>query len=344
MKYKVLINLLLISLLLAGAACKKDETTPDPPPVQDGGVYIINEGNYNWSNGTIDYYRFANSTLTGDIFGSVNHHALGDVVQSMSISNGRGYIVVNNSGKVEVVNISDFSSAGTITGLTSPRYLLPVGNNKAYVTDLYSNSINVVDISMFQKTGQIPLHGSTEEMVLSGTTVYVTNTRTSYAYLLDVTTNTLTDSIAVGYAANSIRMDKNGKIWVMCAGDQAQSINAGIYQIDPQTKAVIKTFPLGNSLNIWDKITMNGSSDIIYYLNSGVWKLDITATSLPSSALIAQGSKLFHGLGADPTTGTIYVSDAIDYVQQGKVYRYTADGTYVDSFSAGIIPAGFCFR
>jgi hypothetical protein len=39
----------------------------------------------------------------------------------------------------------------------------------------------------------------------------------------------------------------------------------------------------------------------------------------------------------------IYVSDAIDYVQKGKVYIYKPDGILSNSFSAGIIPGEFYF-
>jgi len=61
-------------------------------------------------------------------------------------------------------------------------------------------------------------------------------------------------------------------------------------------------------------------------------------------ALISQGSRNLYGLGVDPTTGNIYVSDAIDYVQKGKVYRYHPDGSLIDSFTAGVIPGGFYFQ
>jgi YVTN family beta-propeller protein len=342
-KIEYIALMIICSAMLVACKKHKDETQ-DPPIVRDGGVYIINEGNYQWSNGTVDYYRFADGSLTDDIFESVNQRPLGDVVQSMIIDDGRGYIIVNNSGKVEAVSLIDFASVGTITGLTSPRYLIPVGGGKAYVSDLYSNSLSIVDLSTFQKTGQIPLHGSTEEMVLSGQTVFVTNTRTSFIYLVDIVTHTLVDSIAVGYASNSIRMDKDGKLWVLCAGDKAQSVNARFYRIDAVTKQVIISFDLGNSIDIWDKMTMNGAEDIIYFLNNGVWKLEITASSLASGPLISKGSSQFYGIGVDPVSGNIYVSDAIDYVQKGKVFRFKPDGTLINSFSTGIIPSGFCFH
>ena len=42
--------------------------------------------------------------------------------------------------------------------------------------------------------------------------------------------------------------------------------------------------------------------------------------------------------------GDVYVADAIDYQQQGIVYRYTADGDAVDEFYAGVTPGAFCWK
>lgn len=51
-----------------------------------------------------------------------------------------------------------------------------------------------------------------------------------------------------------------------------------------------------------------------------------------------------YGLTVDPDNGDVYVADAIDYQQQGIVYRYTADGDAVDEFYAGVTPGAFCWK
>ncbi len=343
MKLKNIASLLLLTFMMIHLSCKKDDPPPVTPPVLDGGVYILNEGNYQWGNARIDYLRFADNVYTSDVFTSINQRPLGDVVQSMTTLNGRGYLVVNNSAKIEVVEMTGFTSMGTITGLTSPRYMLPINSTLAYVSDLYSNTVNIVNLSNLQKTGSIPLKGSSEEMIMIGETVFVTNTRTSYIYLISTVTNSVTDSIAVGFASNSIVKDKEGMLWVMCAGSQSPSINAALYRIDPIQKQVINSFSLSNYLDIWDKLRINGSGERIYFLNHGVWSMEITAGALPGSALIAQNSSVFHGLGIDPNSGTIYASDALDYVQHGRVYRYNSDGSSIDTLAAGIIPSEFYF-
>ena len=72
--------------------------------------------------------------------------------------------------------------------------------------------------------------------------------------------------------------------------------------------------------------------------------MPITATQLPTSAFVAANGRNFYALGVDPNDGTVYVADAIDYVQRGVVLRHAADGSFIGSFLAGRIPSGFVFR
>ena len=89
------------------------------------------------------------------------------------------------------------------------------------------------------------------------------------------------------------------------------------------------------------KIGPNGES--IYYLNNGVNKLSIYDTSLPTNSIIEQNGALFYGMGISPTHD-IYVSDAVDYVQAGIVYRYDSSASLLHQFTVGIIPQGFWFK
>jgi DNA-binding beta-propeller fold protein YncE len=52
----------------------------------------------------------------------------------------------------------------------------------------------------------------------------------------------------------------------------------------------------------------------------------------------------YYGLDVDPGTSEVYVSDALDHVQRGRVYRLNADGTPLDTFITGISPGAFCFK
>ena len=328
---------------LMHVSCKKETPSEEIPDLNDRGVLIVNEGNFMWSNASVSSYNFIDGKYYEDIFDEVNNRPLGDVAQSITVSDGKAYIVVNNSNKIEIVDLKTFSSQGVITGLTSPRYFLPVTSYKAYVSDLYSNSISIIDLNHNTKTGNINCKGSTEEMLRAGNEIIVTNTRTDKIFIINATTDAITDSIQVGYASNSLCMDKDGKLWVFCAGDITGAINASIYKINLSARLVELSFQLSKPLNIWDKMRINPTNDTLYYMNYGIYRLSIHDSQLQSSPFIAQGSSLFHGLAVNPSTRNIFVADAVDYIQKGKVYYYNSSGVLSGTINTGVIPVEFYF-
>ncbi len=346
MNRKQQLPVIAVIVLLAITGCRKDK--PENPvetavTIGEGrGVYITNEGNFQWGNAKVSYYDIASGTATEDLYEPANGVSIGDVCQSMVLYDNKAYVVVNNSGKVVVVEPNTFVTTATITGFTSPRYFLSVGNGKAYVTDFYTNSIAVVDLASNSITGHIPSSAATQELALAAGKVFVTNETRGEIHVVDPGTDAVVDTIVVSRGANSIVEDADGKLWVACTGGSGTP--PALYRIDPQTAQVEATFPFPNTSDSPWRLRINGGKDTLYFLNGGAYRMAITDSSLPASVFVpADGRNLF-GLGVDPVDGTLYLSDAIDYVQRGMIYRYRPDGTLLGTFFAGIIPGGFCFR
>ncbi len=335
--------LLLVTLF---SACRKDKPErPEGKPITIGnghGVYITNEGNFQWGNASVSYYDITAGAATEDLYQPANGTALGDVCQSMCLYNGKAYIVVNNSRKVVVVDPHTFVASATIPGFSSPRYFLPVGNGKAYVTEMAGNKIRVVDLNTNSITGNIPCTGITQELVLAAGKAFVTNESKRYVYIIDTATDAITDSVAVSKGNNSIVLDANGKVWVACTG--GGGTQPALYRIDPQTAQTEASFPFGGAGNSPWRLRINGGGDTLYFLNGGVYRLPISGTAPIGSPFISSDGRNLYGLGVDPVNGDVYVADAVDYVQRGLVYRYGPDGILLGTFHAGIIPGGFCFR
>lgn len=320
-----------------------DELQPQINVTQNGSVFIINEGNFGWGNSSLSYYNYTDNTIAEDLFQPANNRPLGDVFQSMNVFNNKAYLVINNSSKIEVVNPTTLVSIATISGFISPRYFLPVSNNKAYVSDLNANTISILNLSTNTISGAIPCKGWSEEMVLSYGKAFVTNLRSDKLFIINTTTDAI-DSIVVSYGSSSIRGDKDGKLWVLCSGKQSANIYPELHRINPITQQVEESFQFPGLTDNPSHLTINGSLDALYYLTSaGVCKFSINDIALNATPIIAQGSRTFYGLGINPKDDIIYVADAIDYVQQGIVYRYNPNGTLINQFLAGIIPNGFYF-
>ncbi len=340
--YHTLFTLILLS------SCIKDKpqeplktaTTINP----DTKVLVINEGGFGYNNAGISLYDPTSGAVIEDYYKQQNNNeALGDVCQSICKFNNRYYAVMNNSGKIVVVNATDLVKTGVITGFNSPRYMLPVTYNKAYVSDLYSNSIKVIDLNTNSIKGSITCMAGTEEMVLIYNKAFVTNGNSNYCYIINTVTDVISDSINIGKGGTSSVIDKNSKIWILPGGSTAGNQSGKLVRIDPVNLQIELSlnFALTDSPN---SLRINKTHDTLYFLNKGINRVLISDTQLPISPLISQGSKIYYGLGINPKDYTIYVSDAIDYIQKSKIEIYKTDGSFKTSFNAGIISNGFVFE
>jgi DNA-binding beta-propeller fold protein YncE len=333
--------------------------------LQDPGVIVLNEGNFMYGNASLSYYNSKTGAIVNDVFYRQNGVPLGDVAQSAVIHDGEFYVVLNNSGKIMVMNFGKYSALKSfefthkITGLQSPRYINFIDSSKAYISDLYGKSISILDPETYSVTGKINLANSnpdfyqhpSEKLIVFKDEVF-TNCYSfdNKVLVIDRNTNRLTDSIDVLQQPNSMVLDKNGKIWVLCDGGYSGSTygdtDAGLVRIDAISHTVEKIFILPQ--DEWpSKLCINGNADSLYFINRDVWRMSVTDNYLPTEPFIPATSgsqtKLFFGLGVDPRNSEVYVSDAIDHVQNGVVYRFTAQGSAIDTFQVGIIPGFFCF-
>ncbi|MCW3075711.1 MAG: hypothetical protein JWO32_320 [Bacteroidetes bacterium] len=333
--------------LLPFLSCVKDKphsaNTPQTQLSTDKKVYVINEGNFMAANATISLYDPGTSQVIEKFYHDQNNGSqLGDVAQSMINFNSRFYIVINNSGKIVACD-DQFKLRSTINGFTSPRYVLPVSNSKAYVSDLYSNKVFVVNLNSNSISSSIPCPGWTEKMVLSYNKVFVTNVKRNYTYVIDASSDLISDSIVVGPAAESIVLDKNDHVWVLSAGNNTASIVPSLKQIDPLTNQIL----LNINFNLSDSpgsLCLNRSKDTLFFLNGGIYKMDINSLAIPPDPIIPKGNRSYYGLGINPNDYTIYASDALDYIQRSVVYIFDASGNEKSFFKAGINSNSFYFE
>ena len=337
----------LILIILIFTSCEKPPTSQPViiPSAQQGGMFVLNEGGFNNGNASLSYYSYANKSMTNDVFYSVTNRHLGDVLQSMTLVDNTAYLVLNNSKKVEVIDATTFVSKGIINGFLSPRYLLQINTTKAYVSDLYDNNIAVVNLSNNTINSKISCPGATEQMLLVYNRVYVTNTLQKSIYVIDPLIDKVIDSIQLSYGPNSLVLDKNNNLWVLCSGNKTKGYNAAIYKIDLATNKISTSNSNINPVGIFGatKLVTNGSKDKLYWLNGDVQSISVNDTMLNVQSFIPAVKSNFYGLGVDPITGEVFVSDALDFVQQAAIYKYKSTGELEGVFKCGVITNGFLF-
>jgi hypothetical protein len=338
-------SFLLILVLTIAVSCTKKSDNGTEKFVAGSGVFVVNEGNYTGGNGSVSFYSYDNGLIYNDLFESVNARPLGDVPNSMTIAGEKAYIVVNNSGKIEVVNKNTLASIATITGLVSPRNIAPVSNTSAYVTSIYSDSVTVINLTDNSISGYINIRRSSESIIVHGNKAFVANwVGGKEIIVIDILTSKVADSIQVGIEPESMAIDRNNMLWVLCNGGWERNNFAELDQINTTTNKIEKKLVFSSKLSSPSCLAANGTGDALYYLENGVNKVNLAFPILPSSPLIPQTDHLFYKLGIDPVKNYILVTDAVDYQQQGYVLVYMPDGTFFTSNTAGIIPGLMCFK
>ncbi|MDQ3535798.1 MAG: hypothetical protein M3421_09265 [Bacteroidota bacterium] len=331
------------------------DNTDDQIPAgeYERGVIIVNEGNFSASDASISFLNQTNNQVENNVFNKVNDRPIGSVLQSIYFHDGRGYLVVNNSNKVEIVAEETFVSTGVIEeGLANPRYFVASGS-KGYVSNwgsfdenfqLDQSYVAIVDINNLAVIKKINTENGTEHIAISGNKLFASNNFTNTVSVIDLTSESVEATITLSSSPNGIAIDMQGRIWIICQGSY-QGNDGKLFAIDPTNYSILKEIDL--NINTAGHLIINGARDRLYFsTGKSIYEMAVTADEAPASALIRNEDMAggVYGLGIDPISNVIYASDAVLFGGNGRVYRYDVSGTPIDNFSVGIGPNGFWFK
>ena len=344
-----------LGLALVLGACKRDDDNDIevPDPVITSGMVVACEGSFNQNNATL-HWLGDDGSVRNNLFQAANGVSIGDVLQSYREFNGRGYAVVNNSQKVEVVNPSTFERIGTITGCDYPRDILVINSAKGYI----SNGSMAGEVLTFSPgnntiTGTIPAGNGPEEIAYNGSFVFVAN---SGGWLQDNTVtviNPINDevvaTVTVGDRPVALEVDYQNIVWVLCAGaveyDENWNIvnetDARLMRIDGALHTVSAQFTIGQNGDHPTHMAANADRTQLYVVNGGLLTVGVNSGTL-SAGPIEIGD--FRAIGVHPANGEIYLSSSPDYVSNDVVYVYSAQGELRETLNVGIAPIALKFR
>ncbi len=350
MHYKNFFYFLCFFFVMFISACSDEPENPENSSENNfsgrRGFFIINEGLFQQANASIDFYDLDTKEVLHDIFFTANQRPLGDVAQSMNKIGNKIWIVVNNSGKIEIVKSKNFKSIMTLTGFTSPRYLLFHTNGKAYLSDLYKESLYVIDTLTGQTIKEISTSKSCEYLIEAGNYIFALNwsslndSLNNTVTIIDALSDSAIKSVILTKEPNSAAIDKNGNIWILCSGGFFYEETPALYCMNPQGEILKKLEFFGNQ-PYPTRLCINPSRDTLFYLNKDVYRMGIADDDLPSLPFIQANNRSLYGLDAG---NYILLSDPLDYQQNGNIYVYSRSGQLLSTFRAGMIPSGFLWN
>ncbi len=348
------INLLLLFSLFVGlTACEKtkiDENTG----AFDKGIFVVNEGQFMHGNASLSFTDEKLSQVENDIYKSVNHVDLGDQAQSIGFAGDNAYIVVTGSNKIEVTKANTMEKVVTIaSGLTNPRYFETISSSTALVSCWGDPSVTtddylaIVNTNSNEVTGQIPVELGPEKMVKNTDYLFVahqgawgTNHKVS---VYDLILKQITNVITVGDRPNSMVI-KGNFLWVLCGGEPSWTGNetAGqLYKIDINNNFnVVATYDF--AVTEHPKFLNLDGDNLYYYLNQKVYKMPVTATTLPTGEFLTYSGNAYN---METYKGKLYITDALDYQQEGTLTGFDlSNGQVIGTQSVGLIPGDLGFH
>jgi len=353
---KKVATMLLISVVALFQSCSSSDATVK---VGASGFFIVNEGSFGAGNSSISYYDRKADAVTNDVFFIKNGRKLGDQAQSMTVFENKGYIIVQNSSKVEVINADDFSSIGSITDLPSPRYFVGISSTKGYVsdwgTDGFTGTIKVIDLTTLTVTKTIATGKGANRMLKINNLVYVTNNggygNDNTIKVIDSTTDGIVATITTGDNPNSIQKDKDGNLWVASGGimaynttgiDEVKTVKGSISKIGSNNTEVFKLIVDKATYSTPANLGISPDGATLYYTyNGAIYQMATSATALPTTAF---KTKSYYGMAIDSFNGNVIGTNATNFSSAGMIDVYDASGNLKSTYTAGIGPNGCAFK
>jgi len=339
-------------------SCKKDEEEiPMPAPgVTDEtgylhGKFVINEGSFLSNNASISYINASNA-VTNDVYLQVNAVELGDVLQSFAVIGERGYAVLNNSQRVEVVNMRTMQHVTDFT-VDYPRHILSIGGEKAYVTNGSGMGVvKVVNTTTNTITSEIPVGLGPERMLQVEGKVLVMNNgygAGNSISVIDIATDAVVNTITLSDGPAQAIRDANGKVWVLCSGqvlyDDMWNVighsSAVLYKLDGTNFSQEAYFTIGSEGDHPGRLSVSPDGNTIYYLNNGLYAFSASDDTATGVLLISDNCT---SIDIDPATGDIWSAGISDFMNPSWVYHYTSTGSLIDSLEVGIGASGVVFN
>lgn len=361
-------SLFLLSFSMVFTSCDND----DPIEIIEGtkgpyanGLFITNEGGFGNSNGSISFYNYEEdtaynmeaNTVYNNVFQNVNSRVLGDVIQSMNVKHDSlGFILVNNSNKIEVVDHNTLQEVYTIEEVAGPRYM-EIGEEKGYVSCWGDNTVKVIDLETYSVSKSIAVGAGPEKMAIANNKLFVANAggwgTDSVISVIDLETEEVISSIEVKYSPRDIEVDKDGNLWVLCFGKVVydpvtyalvEETASMVYKINPNSNSVVAEIELfGDQHPTTLEIDNDGST--LYFGGGfgfgGIYSLVIEGSSATTTKIIEDYA---YGFAYDLNSEKLFVTVAPDFTGAGELYRYSVDGTKVGTYSVGIGPNGASFK
>lgn len=382
MKNKVLLVFSMVAATIV-ASCRKDDvpsrdsklagtnvTTGEKRPAFSK-LFVLNEGNYQKNNSTLDFFRFSEGNYVSDAFGAMNPEVvqgLGDTGNDIALHDGKLWLVMNGSSLVHVLDANDESLIGSVT-VPDPRSIA-FDEGYAYVSsfagavlggEVTKGKVYRIERSTLKVKGHVEVGCQPEGLAVANGKLFVANSggyndvKEETVSVIDLQGFSPVKEIKVAGNLHFMDSDKDGNVWVSSYGVSTWSQDAGgnwvqdmsepmgLFKISGEKVSQVKDVHVscmslcddGFLYAIGNAEELDGGYDNTFYKVS-VQDGSVSRKSLSETDASKVGNP--YGIAVNPKNGDIYITDA-SYTGPGTVSCFTKDLKLKWSATAGLLPA-----
>lgn len=365
MKVRSLLFGMLSMLLLSGAltSCSDDDDNWNDEgstvTLPQSRAYFLNEGTMGYNNAGIAFFApKGDASFIGDIYKKQNGASLGDTGQDMIRHNDKIFVSVYGSNYIARLNAAGVEEARlTLAGAQDSdltggvRYLAAEGGY--LYASIYGGWVAKIDINTLQVVSKLQLAPGVnlEEVEIENGNLYVASpykkvdgkyVYLTEVYVIDLSTFKLKQTLTV--TTNPQYLCETGDKLFLISTDYSRESYV-LQQIDPANGNAVKE--IGYATH------MAGEDGVLYLADSRVdysnWP-EVSAKNSFSTYNVKSGTMSTFNLSGAPAaiqTDVIYMMAVDDernelYIgatghsnENGTIYRFKLDGTFIESFDCG---------
>jgi hypothetical protein len=364
MKLKNYLFSALCALLVASsfAACSSDNNDPigGGEDITGGGevevsaykAYILYEGGWHNNNTGIAYYapqKDKEPSFVGDFYKAQNQKGLGDNAQDMIEYDGNLFVTVATSRLLVKLN-SECVEVGSLSFTEEdgePRYLAATGG-KLFVTT-FNGKLIQVDAATMKREKELNVGTCLEFIAEKDGKLYISDIgiypeMEKLLRVVDIASFTKQTDIEVIKNPNDLLV-ANGDIYLISWGDTGMPTLGGDYTLQ-------RIEPNGTISNIGVARKMASYNDVLYVASVAT---DWSAGGITTTAFYSYNTRTHelsdksflknmpaelatasvYAMNVDPYNGDIYIGVSTSYTTNGDIYRFKADGTFMEKFDCG---------
>ena len=307
-------------------------------------VVVLNEGNFFSANGTLDVVDVKSGEVEPGVY------QVSATVQQAVPYLDNIYLVTNAPDRLDVLDNALSLQVSVSEGLDNPvdfaavgdvGYVSNWGDINTAFTDEPDSYIALVDLTNNTLFDSVTLTARPQGLLAHQDLIYIANEGGASVSVLDPNDLSLAE-IPTAAGPSELISDGNGLIWVLCT-------SGSLMAIDPSSSTVVTEIANLITSGFNEKMAMNGTGEILYFLGgsndsfTGLTTVYKVDINTEDVTPIIENGFALYGIGVNPESGEIYLGDSNAFQSTGTGFRYDILGNEVDQFATGIGPKSFLF-